>query len=661
MEAVDFQNPFAINRAEHLGEDLYQYFAGANLLGGLLSGKSLVLQGGRGSGKTMYFMYHSYESKKREHYDDKCKRSRILEKETILGVYFKAEPDLVTGFRRKDRNEDWWLKVFGHYFNVTICRAICHIAIDLKESDLATFNSESKICRSICKIFGRSVNDPLTLQHIEDLLETAEDEILLYINNIDKLPEPIISHHSRGMRHLVEMLITDMNKGNLTFHVFVDEFENLELYQQRLINTLIKNPTRYLVFDIGVRKNGFKTPNTLAENEQISPDNDYRPFDLEEEISGNNYDALIKEICSKRLHTVYELRKCQNKDYRLQVDHYLGSYDISTEVNLIVSDRAKPRYLKEIEAQLSKTSDRQKRKKLLDILTRDTNPIINRLNLVLLLQGKSADLIAKELEKFKRGRISKYSDWLHNYELGVVFLLCGDYRQRKKYFGYDTYLQLSSGIPRYFIQLCSYAFEYAHGEDKFNFGIDDKISISAQDKAAHHLSVSKIDEIDTYPPFGHKLKRLTLVLGRVFEQLHKRPRISEPEPNHFHTDCDTILPSSKEVLDSGIMWAIFQQRPLTKIKSAKQPRGYEYHLNHVYAPYFEISYRRKRRLDIAPDDFDKLVDGNAVAVAKVARKLIGKVGLGKLSDLLQWQDLQAYQIDFWSSDENQPDENQQDL
>jgi len=655
MENKAFQNPFSINRAEHLGEELYRYFAGAKLLGGLLSAKSLVLQGGRGSGKTMYFMYHSYGSKKREHYDEMAKHARILEKERILGIYFKAAPDLVTGFRRKGHDDEWWLGVFGHYFNTTICRAMCHIAADLKESGLASFEDEANICSVIGRNFDWDNRDASTFKQLQENLGGAEDEVLLFINNIDKRPEPILSHHSQAMRRLAEILITSINIDGLAFHVFIDEFENLEFYQQRLINTLIKNPDRYLVFDIGVRKKGFKTRNTLAENEQISPWNDYFPFDLEEEIGASDYDALIREICGKRLRAVPELYDCTEDDPRLQIDHYLGSYDIRKEVNLIVSKRGTPPYFKELEAQLSKIGDTEKRQKLFDALTRDPDPVVNRLNLVLLLQRKSADQILGELEKFKRGQASKYGDWLHNYGLGVVFLLCRDYRQRKRYFGYDTYLQLSSGIPRYFIQLCFYAFDYVHKDDNFVFGTDAQLSINVQDRAAYHLSVSKVDEIDTYPPVGHKLKRLTLVLGRVFEQLHKRPRIGEPERNHFYTNYDAVSTSSKEVLDSGIMWAVFQPRPLTKIKSARQPRGVEYHLNHVYAPYFEISYRRKRRLDIVAGDFDRLVDGNDATVANVAQKLIGKVKLGALSDLLQWEDMQAYQMDLWSFDEDQQD------
>ncbi|MGO9090450.1 MAG: hypothetical protein ACLQGU_07235 [bacterium] len=646
-----FQNPFSINRAEHLGADLYRFYAGANLLGGLLSGKSLVLQGGRGSGKTMFFMYHSYESKKREHLDPVSNRSRLLEMEKILGIYFKAGPDLVTGFRRKGQGDVWWLDVFGHYFNVTICHQMCHIAADIKGSELASLKDEVKICAAMSRNFGWDDNNITTFKELAEKLECSEDLVLLYINNIDQKPKPFLSHSSRAMRRFAEMLVNSIGINGLTFHVFVDEFENLEGYQQQLINSLVKNPDKNLVFDVGVRKRGFKTLNTLADSEQISAWDDFRPFDLEEEISGSGYDRLIREICTKRLRTVSELISCPADDSRLKIESYLGFYDIRKEVDLIVSGQRTPPYLKDIEAQLDRISDVEKKEELLEALTK-TDPMFSRLSLVLLLQGKKPDQVLAELKKYKGGHDSKFKEWLHNYGLGVVFLLCRDYRQRKRYFGYDAYLQLSSGIPRYFIQLCFYAFDYANKDDSFVFSAEDKISIQVQDKAAYHLSVNKVDEIDTYPPVGHKLKRLVLVLGRVFEQLHKRPTISEPERNHFYTNYDAISASSRETLNSGIMWAVFQPRPLTKIKSVKQPRGIEYHLNHIYAPYFEISYRRKRRLDIPVDDFNSLVDGDDSSVAAAAQKL-GQVKVGSLSDLLQWQDMQPYQMDLWSSDEGQ--------
>ncbi|MFP4642119.1 MAG: hypothetical protein ACLFPU_08090 [Dehalococcoidia bacterium] len=655
MKGQDFYNPFSTNRAEHLGEDLYRYFAGANILGNMLSPKSLVLVGGRGSGKTMFFIYNSYQSKKREHYDENENRSHILEQESVLGIYLKAEPDLVTGFCRKGRDEEWWLGLFGHYLNVRVCSAMCAVAVDLKQSDLVQFDNEANICVTIARNFGFRDVEVNTFEALQQQLESSEDEVLLYINNIDRVFEPIKSHPSRGMRQFAQRLATDIGH-NLAFHVFIDEFENLESYQQGLVNSFIKNPDQYLVFDIGVKKNGFKTYNTLVGTEQISPWNDYYPFDIEEEIGNkDSYDSFIKEICLKRLRTVPELQSCTDGDARLSIDYYLGSYDLRKEVQMVVSGNRPPPYLKDLKELLQKVGDEKRRQDLFDAFTNDPDPVINRMNLVLLLQRKNPDYILSELEKFREGQRSKYKDWLHNYGVGTVFLLCKDYRQRKRYFGYDTYLQLSSGIPRYFIQLCFYAFDYAHRSDNFVFGSEDRVSIDSQDRAAYHLSVNKVDEIDSYPPVGRRLKRLTLLLGRIFEQLHKRPRISEPESNHFWTNYDSIADESKEILDSGVMWAVFQARPLTKIKSDRQARGSEYHLNHIYAPYFQISYRRKRRLDIAAEDFDKLVDGNDQASAQVAQKLIGKIKLDTLSDLLEWEDLQPYQMNLWSLNEDQQD------
>jgi len=652
IDTNNFQNPFSVNRAEHLGADLYKYFAGANLLRGLLSSKSLVLQGGRGSGKTMFFMYHSYESKKREWLSQKSNRSRILEMEKILGIYFKAEPDLVTGFRKKGQDDEWWLGIFGHYLNVAVCDQMCHIVADLKDSELASFKDEAKICEAISRNFGWGNEAITTFKELAERLEEAEDAVLFYINNIDRQSEPFLSNTSRAMRRFAEMLVKSIGIDGLTFHVFIDEFENLEFYQQKLVNSLIKNPDKCLVFDIGVRKRGFKTFSTLAENEQISAGNDFRPFDLEEEISGSGYERLIREICAKRLRAVPELKDYTEGDSRLRIDSYLGLYDIKKEVDLIVSSRREPPYLKELKTRLTEMGSDGKGRDLLEMLAKENDVILSRLTLVLLMQGKKTDRILTELKKYKKGEISEYKDWIHNYGTAVVFLLCRDYRQRKRYFGFDTYLSLSSGIPRYFIQLCFYAFDYANKDDGFVFDTAEQFSIQVQDKAAYHLSISKVDEIDTYPPVGHKLKRLVLVLGRVFEQLHKRPTISEPERNHFYTDYDSISDSSKEVLNSGIMWAVFQPKPLTKIKTGRQPRGIEYHLNHIYAPYFEISYRRQRRLDIPATEFNKLVDGEDAIVAAVAQRL-SKIKLGSLTDLLQFQDMQAYQIDLWSSDESQ--------
>ena len=133
------------------------------------------------------------QSKKREHLDPVSNRSRLLEMEKILGIYFKAGPDLVTGFRRKGQGDVWWLDVFGHYFNVTICHQMCHIAADIKGSELASLKDEVKICAAMSRNFGWDDNNITTFKELAEKLECSEDLVLLYINNIDQKPKPFFS------------------------------------------------------------------------------------------------------------------------------------------------------------------------------------------------------------------------------------------------------------------------------------------------------------------------------------------------------------------------------------------------------------------------------------------------------------------------------------
>ena len=192
---------------------------------------------------------------------------------------------------------------------------MCQIAGDLEQSGLVSFSDKAQIIR-LAKQNIPVLQDCTGFVELECKLESLEDEILLFINNVDKLPEPLFSHHSHGMKRLAETLIASMNADNLAFHVFVDEYENLLQYQQEYINSLIKNPAPHLAFDIGVRLNGFKTHNTLATGEQIGRD-DYLPFNLEEEIDAESYQHLTREICSKRLRALSELSECEDNDARL--------------------------------------------------------------------------------------------------------------------------------------------------------------------------------------------------------------------------------------------------------------------------------------------------------------------------------------------------------
>lgn len=240
------------------------------------------------------------------------------------------------------------------------------------------------------------------------------------------------------------------------------------------------------------------------------------------------------------------------------------------------------------------------RTRLLKHLAFGEDEIINRLNLCLLLQNKDARLLSAELAKYMKNEPSKYKDWVHNYGMGVVFLLCRDLRVNKRYWGSTTFRLMSSGIIRYFLELCENAFNVAM-RNGFTFAAARPLTIPEQDAAAQAVSARKVEEVDSYTPYGMHLKKFVSVLGSVFESLHEDKKISEPERNHFSTRPEELSEEARKVLRSALFWTILQERPLTKDKAPSSVGAeVEYHLNHIYSPYFQISYRRKRSLNIDP-------------------------------------------------------------
>lgn len=636
-----FQNPFVLNRAEQMGNALHEYFV-ADGLENLLSNKPLVLQGGRGCGKTMFLMYHSYWSKKSEYVDRSSDLSDLLQQEEIIGVYYRADSLFVTAFQHKNLSEQNWSNVFAHYFNLQIAAQILDIIVDLKRQGIKT-SSEGKICQRLCLYLRGVQNQP---SHIEELLQTIEQQkacVVMYINNVGKEECPSLIPPGILINELVTTLYDEPVFQGKVFHIFVDEYETLLDYQQVLINTFVKCSKPPLVYDIGVRKKGLRRRETLAPNEAIGEPHDYKLFDLEDAI-GKNYGSLLKKVCLRRLRQTADLKNRPEDDKWLQIESYLGSYSLDDEMAFILRDHPSPEFLGKLSARiLENIGNRKDLRVALKRLADPSRPILSRLNLALLERNKPpsvGELIA-ELDKYDAGKPSKYQDWLHNNEMGLLFLLCHEQGERKRYYGFDVFSFLSSGIIRYFLELCEHAFQNAH-YNLFSFEQPRELTVNEMDAAAHHVSRYKFNDIETYPPYGPQLKRFILLLGGIFSALHKDPKQSETERNHFHTRMDEISEKGRAMLDSAVMWTVLQERSPTKLKEPQLSyEEIDYHLNRIYAPLFQISYRQKKKLFIPSANLNNMLEKPMRIGQESAREVL------KRHDV-QEADLSAGQLELWS-------------
>ena len=80
------------------------------------------------------------------------------------------------------------------------------------------------------------------------------------------------------------------------FFFLIDEYENLEDYQQQLMNTLIKHSGELYSFKICVRELGWRVRTTISGNESLSSPADYTRINISEVIQDHNSDTL-REPC----------------------------------------------------------------------------------------------------------------------------------------------------------------------------------------------------------------------------------------------------------------------------------------------------------------------------------------------------------------------------
>ncbi|RZK39079.1 MAG: hypothetical protein EOO90_20050 [Pedobacter sp.] len=527
--------------------------------------------------------------------------------------------------------EEWvWQSVFNAYFNIIICKEILAFVKSCIEKGLlkeAQIHDALKRVNQKLQTTGSGFSLAETNYRFESILDSIES-----YSNDPEMPKPIGLHAGTLINVLLEELRQISLFQSSRFHVFIDEFEELNVLQQKQINTLVKQSRYWLVYDIGVKSNGRYSEETIS-GEIIQEPHDFIHH-YPESSSFNrqqDYEELLFSICKKRLQDYIPEKFSQNPDF-YDINFYLHYYGRKVELEEFAS---KPKFKKiktllkemiDIENLRLKIYNSQQIEDVYTVLI-ETSPDIVRMHISLL--NRKTKVTVKDLYENAKVNSAKYKDWKGNMLFATYFLLCKELDVNKKYHGLKTFSMLSSGVIRSFLEICESAFDFAFS-DNFSFENPRMLTLEEQTQAAHYVSQSKVAKIDGFVPDGVYLKRLTLALGRLFYLKHtdSAATLGEPEPNHFFTKPSELKSLSNEamrVLEHAVMHNVLQFDMPTKEKNDSIETT-DYHLNHIFCPYFKISHRRKRKLYIDPKDLKILLVGNNSDVDKVIKSLANQQG-----------------------------------
>ena len=237
-------------------------------------------------------------------------------------------------------------------------------------------------------------------------------------------------------------------------------------------------------------------------------------------------------------------------------------------------------------------------------------------------ESLSVQSIAEELTKLSEGRDNKFTgatNWIHNNLIGCYLqLFDGLGRPCPFYSGFETFCYMARGNLRHFLELCHKALSRADRQDVDSTTI---ISVEMQAEAARQVSADLLREVRSFGQQGNNLHTFVLRLGSLFSLSQQSPPQSEPERTHFAiTGGEAELAEPARLfLSEAVKWSVLFEKKGTKKKDVAEAEGIEYVLNPIYSPYFHISYRKRRKLDLSPSEVQTIIGGDYVSVRKLLK------------------------------------------
>jgi hypothetical protein len=606
-------NVLGLYKAEWLNGNLFKLFTEPGYFSELKTPRPCVLIGGRGTGKTTVLRGLSYQGQ----FAFAGNRREVIKDWSFFGLYLRVNTNRVTAFRGPELTVDRWRAYFAHYVNLLLCSQMLEFVnwYELQTGDSVVVSEHA--LDSFRATLG--FPDRGGLAKLSSQLQIAVLDFEASINTVADVPAPRLSMQGAPLDALSRALLSSPQLTGKQFFFLIDEFENFEDYQQRVLNTIIKHATSGYTFKVGVRELGWRERATLNPNEQLTSPADYARISISEVLDESRFKAFAERVLLARL-----------------------GKDASSTVKLLPPAEMFPGYsdLEEADQLLDGVEKRRLQALIKANLTADT------LDAALALPSG----IQYFLEYTAKAKQEPISDvvrlWLasdpalknsfNNYFHASLYAIRKGKRGIRKYYcGWDEFLSLCEGNIRYLLELVHAAFRThidAGGSP------EQPIAQKTQTEAAQAVGRKNLSELEGLSVDGARLTKLLLSLGRVFQVLAETPAGHTPEANQFHlreeTAADGVDDKASELLKQAVMHLALVRFSGSKLLDERDTRAYDYMVHPVFAPFFVFSHRKKRKIQITSTQLLNLIDKPRDAIKETLEKN-NRAEPGVLPDQLQ--------------------------
>ena len=460
---------FGAHKAEWLGPRLFELFSAPSYFPQMTTSRPCILVGGRGTGKTTVLRGLSY----RGQFELEKRNAESVVSWPYYGFYYRVDTNRVGSFKGSELSEIEWLRNFGHYLNLLMCVQVLRFLHWFETTTKIPINLGQDDLRSVATAF--SLPSPECNENLLKLLEQSLTEFEAHINNVADGKGPKLSLQGAPLSILLESVKRHDVFCDKLFFFLIDEYENFEDYQQRLVNTLIKHSGELYSFKVCVRELGWRVRETLSKQEHLVSPADYIRIDITEVMQGAQFEEFSHRVCQDRLAALAEEDHTVVAEIRDLLPSISEDYE-ATLLGIEEHNRLTVRELKDIGPP--------------EIIERLTPMEI----CLMAYWAKSHNLSLNEAYKDFQQNSHIWRTRLRNYKHALLFTIRrGRSGIRKYYAGWDTFIQLAGGNIRFLLQLVEESLARHLREGK---GLHVALSPDLQTQAAQVIGRTNLTELE---------------------------------------------------------------------------------------------------------------------------------------------------------------------
>lgn len=626
---MKYSNPFSVVKAadftdNQINELWIDY--GANTIESILELRNPIskfILGGKGTGKTHLLRYHTYlVAKNRKDFKDKDSLY-IIDKLGAITAFYRANHMSYSKFNLLPTDtKDIFI---SYYTELLLCEGILQTLCEIKRDFDAEYNDEAFI-----KFLEDNASANLfdEIYDIEGLLiwfQKQRRKLGIEINNFaltQIMPSGSIYFTLGSLLMNLQGALEFWNDNFAKYPItlFIDEFENFSIENQRIFNTLVRMSEGKICFRIASRLKGIKGQENLNSDEVNLAGHEYSTIVLDNILNESKTRQTFLSNCIKsRINSTF----LDNESKRFELKNFLESLD---------TDRFMEGSLKQLNLPYGKIEESFKKQfmrsfpneyadDVFSILTEDIPYLlIKKHNILRFYKTKKTKEnfleIAKDIRldsiqyiKEDYSTIRTYKNSFSHYKLNLFAQICKDSRKSfgVPYAGYEILISMCSGNPRNILSLFRNMYDIVsfNGEDFFKIN---SIDILVQSESAMKTSKYLLNEDSSYGSTSEYAKKATDNLARYLQAARFAQNIPESSPLAFSFDLNDLTQRSREVYNYCIRFSFIVELEVGRLDRNSTKRIIKAKLNPMISPNWSLPVSVRGDMSIGTELINLIFD-----------------------------------------------------